>query len=97
MTIVNGTLGNADRIFPPSTTLRHQITLPREVVNAKALLRGFKVGFNDSDEHLLTNGIRLGVEYGDAPNMLSIVASVHLTSNDWAATNLEVDYTLIAE
>ncbi len=99
MILVEGSVGNADLIFPHVAMLRKKVRLPSAVSKAKVLLRGFDVANAWDDRNLRTMRVRLDLGYGDGANEVEVIATLELADDDPTGEPMQVEiyFTLIGE
>ena len=98
-TLKQGTLGDANLIYPPTGFLQATVTLGFQPTRITALLRGFEVGFAEGDRRLSAIAVNLEVAYAETPGDVVVKATASLSppARDWSPTSLIVHYTLLAD
>ena len=92
-----GRLGGSGLQFPPTGVLEETVRLGFTPVRARALLRGFEVGFAAGDRRLRELSITLETLFGDGAGEVRVRARPTLLGDDWSPTTFVVHYTLVAE
>ncbi len=92
-----GRLGGYGLQYPPTGILEETVQLGFTPVRARALLRGFEVGFREGDRRLREISVSLETLFGDGVGEIRVRARPTLLGDDWSPTTLIVYYTLVAE
>lgn len=99
MILVEGSVGNADLIFPHVAMLRRKVRLPAAVAKAKVLLRGFDIAHGWGDRNLRTMRVRLDLGFGDGADEVEVIATLELADDDPTGEPMQVEilFTVIGE